>query len=58
MSQPSAGLGDAVKASWQRFLDDYEPLRPELYRYCRYLTGSQALNSRASTPYQTIELTR
>lgn len=33
-------LGGAVKAAWQRFLDDYEPLRPTLYRYCRHLTGS------------------
>lgn len=33
-------LGDAVKASWRRFLDTYEPLRPELFRYCRYLTRS------------------
>jgi RNA polymerase sigma-70 factor (ECF subfamily) len=24
--------------SWQRFLARYEPLRTELYRYCRYLT--------------------
>ena len=34
------GLAGTVKASWQRFLDVYEPLRPELYRYCRYLTRS------------------
>ncbi|WP_438015123.1 RNA polymerase sigma factor [Sorangium sp. So ce315] len=34
------GLSDDVKASWQRFLDAFEPLRPELYRYCRYLTRS------------------
>ncbi|WP_224248837.1 sigma-70 family RNA polymerase sigma factor [Hyalangium gracile] len=33
-------LGDAVKASWRHFLDTYEPLRPELYRYCRHLTRS------------------
>jgi len=33
-------LSDVVKASWHRFLDEYEPLRPELYRYCRYLTRS------------------
>jgi len=31
---------DAAKASWQRFLELYEPLRPDLYRYCRHLTGS------------------
>jgi RNA polymerase sigma-70 factor (ECF subfamily) len=33
-------LGGAVKASWRRFLDTYEPLRPDLYRYCRHLTRS------------------
>ena len=29
-----------VERSWHRFLDLYEPLRPELYRYCRHLTRS------------------
>jgi len=33
-----SGLSEAVQGSWHRFLDIYEPLRPELYRYCRYLT--------------------
>ncbi|HLL20584.1 MAG TPA: RNA polymerase sigma factor [Kofleriaceae bacterium] len=33
-------LRDDVRTSWQRFLDVFEPLRPELYRYCRYLTRS------------------
>ncbi|HYM80769.1 MAG TPA: RNA polymerase sigma factor [Candidatus Limnocylindria bacterium] len=33
-------LSDAVKASWHRFLDTYEPFRPDLYRYCRYLARS------------------
>jgi RNA polymerase sigma-70 factor, ECF subfamily len=33
-------LGEAVKASWRSFLDTYEPLRPDLYRYCRHLTRS------------------
>jgi RNA polymerase sigma-70 factor (ECF subfamily) len=37
---PAAELSEKVKGSWQRFLDLYEPLRPELYRYCRYLTRS------------------
>ena len=32
--------GGAVKAPWRRFLDTYEPLRPDLYRYCRHLTRS------------------
>jgi RNA polymerase sigma-70 factor (ECF subfamily) len=31
-------LHDAVKRPWRRFLEEYEPLRPELYRYCRFLT--------------------
>jgi RNA polymerase sigma-70 factor (ECF subfamily) len=30
----------AVQASLYRFMEAYEPLRPELYRYCRYLTRS------------------
>jgi RNA polymerase sigma factor (sigma-70 family) len=37
---PVADLSETVKGSWHRFLDVYEPLRPELYRYCRYLTRS------------------
>jgi RNA polymerase sigma-70 factor (ECF subfamily) len=37
---PRDPLSDAVKASWRRFLDTYEPLRPDLYRYCRHLTRS------------------
>src|SRR5881394_911301 len=40
----AAGLGEAlagaVGQSWRGFLDVCEPLRPELYRYCRYLTRS------------------
>lgn len=31
-------LGGDVRSSWHRFLDAFEPLRPELYRYCRSLT--------------------
>ncbi len=39
--EPSeAELPAAARASWHRFLDTYEPLRPELYRYCRHLTRS------------------
>jgi RNA polymerase sigma-70 factor (ECF subfamily) len=34
------GLDQSVKASWQKFLQQYQPLRPELYRYCRHLTRS------------------
>lgn len=33
-------LPGAVGASWRAFLESYEPLRPELYRYCRHLTRS------------------
>lgn len=33
-------LADAVRASWHRFADLFEPLRGELYRYCRHLTRS------------------
>jgi RNA polymerase sigma-70 factor (ECF subfamily) len=40
MKDPMPQLGGAVKESWRRFLEQYEPLRPELYRYCRHLTRS------------------
>jgi RNA polymerase sigma-70 factor, ECF subfamily len=33
-------LPEVVRGSWHRFLDTYEPLRPDLYRYCRHLTRS------------------
>ncbi len=33
-------LSGDVRSAWQRFLDGFEPLRPELYRYCRALTRS------------------
>ncbi len=39
-SDPLAELSRSLPRSWQRFLDIYEPLRPDLYRYCRYLTRS------------------
>lgn len=40
-SEPSdADLPQAARGSWHRFLDTYEPLRSELYRYCRHLTAS------------------
>lgn len=45
MSEPPQSIdalpGDLkteLRSAWQRFLDAYEPLRPELYRYCRHLT--------------------
>jgi RNA polymerase sigma-70 factor, ECF subfamily len=44
MDKPDPRVTDAIRhdveASWHRFLDLYEPLRPELYRYCRHLTRS------------------
>src|SRR5258706_4068558 len=29
---------DTARIAWQRFVERFEPLRPELYRYCRFLT--------------------
>jgi RNA polymerase sigma-70 factor (ECF subfamily) len=29
-----------VRGPWRRYLDALEPLRPDLYRYCRRLTGN------------------
>src|SRR5262245_54646187 len=31
---------DSARRSWHRFLETYEPLRAQLYRYCRWLTRS------------------
>ena len=31
-------LSKTISASWRRFLEVYEPFRPDLYRYCRHLT--------------------
>jgi RNA polymerase sigma-70 factor (ECF subfamily) len=39
-SRDSAALSSTVQESWRTFLTVYEPLRPELYRYCRHLTRS------------------
>jgi RNA polymerase sigma-70 factor (ECF subfamily) len=33
-------LSTQVRGTWHQFLDEVEALRPELYRYCRYLTRS------------------
>ncbi len=38
-----------MRGSWQQFLDDYEALRPELYRYSRHLTR---------TPWDAEDLTQ
>lgn len=44
MSQPfepsESELPGVLRGSWHRFLETYEPLRSELYRYCRHLTRS------------------
>lgn len=37
---PAADLTQAVQTSLFRFMQEFEALRPELYRYCRYLTHS------------------
>jgi RNA polymerase sigma-70 factor (ECF subfamily) len=37
-AEPS--LARALRSSWHGFLETYEPLRSELYRYCRHLTRS------------------
>lgn len=41
-SSPSrdAALAAALRSSWHGFVDTYEPLRSDLYRYCRHLTRS------------------
>lgn len=33
-------LNQAVREPWHRFTEEFEPVRPELYRYCRMLTRS------------------
>ncbi|HEU5074428.1 MAG TPA: RNA polymerase sigma factor, partial [Polyangiaceae bacterium] len=33
-------LNQAVRGPWRRFTEEFEPVRPELYRYCRMLTRS------------------
>ncbi len=37
---PSNELPNSVRTSWHGFLETYEPLRSDLYRYCRHLTRS------------------
>src|SRR3954463_12600289 len=36
----TSDLQSTTQRSWTRFLETYEPLRTELYRYCRHLTRS------------------
>jgi RNA polymerase sigma-70 factor (ECF subfamily) len=33
-----SAVAQAIRAPFQQFTQEFEPLRPELYRYCRYLT--------------------
>jgi RNA polymerase sigma-70 factor (ECF subfamily) len=33
-------IRDAARAAWHRYIDFLAPFRPELYRYCRRLTGN------------------
>jgi len=40
MTDPRPQLSQSVQGSWRHFRDAYEPLRPELYRYCRHLARS------------------
>ncbi|MGH0032855.1 MAG: RNA polymerase sigma factor [Myxococcota bacterium] len=37
---PTDDLALELRRSWHRFIETFEPLRPELYRYCRGLTRS------------------
>jgi len=41
-NQPSieTSLNQAVREPWRRFTEEFEALRPDLYRYCRMLTRS------------------
>jgi RNA polymerase sigma-70 factor (ECF subfamily) len=36
----TSDLPTTLRASWHAFLESYEPLRGDLYRYCRHLTRS------------------
>ncbi|MGC4091111.1 MAG: RNA polymerase sigma factor [Polyangiaceae bacterium] len=39
-SDPPKQLPASLRTSWHGFLELFEPLRPDLYRYCRYLSQS------------------
>ncbi|MBL8742001.1 MAG: RNA polymerase sigma factor, partial [Myxococcales bacterium] len=36
----ASDLPKRIEEPWRVFLQTFEPLRPELHRYCRHLTGS------------------
>ncbi len=40
MNPSEPNLVAATQQSWHHFLESFEPLRSELYRYCRFLTRS------------------
>ena len=42
MAEPEfpSQIRDAARAAWHRYIDFLAPFRPELYRYCRRLTGN------------------
>jgi RNA polymerase sigma-70 factor (ECF subfamily) len=40
MNETNRALHAEAQRPFRRFLDEYEPLRPDLYRYCRFLTKS------------------
>src|SRR5574341_1676555 len=40
MEELSPGFAEEVRATWHRFLQRTESVRPDLHRYCRSLTGS------------------
>ncbi len=40
MNDTPSALTDQAQRPWRRFLEEYEPLRGDLYRYCRCLTRS------------------
>jgi RNA polymerase sigma-70 factor (ECF subfamily) len=40
MDELSQDFAEEVRQAWHRFLQRTEPFRPDLYRYCRSLTGS------------------
>ena len=42
MAEPELplSLSDALRESWQHYVDLLNPIRPDLYRYCRRLTGN------------------
>ncbi len=40
MDELSQDFAEEVRRAWHRFLQRTEPFRPDLYRFCRSLTGS------------------